>query len=188
MRRLIALLAAPLLFSAAAFAGSDVNVPRFTDVAARAGAEVKLVYGPTQRVTVVEGDVKRGRIEVVDGRRLEISACDGAFCWGSHKLVVEVVTANVEAVEAQSGAAVTASGSFPKQARLSVQANSGGHADVRAIPGETVDVRASSGGSAHVQALSSLNAKASSGGHIRYAGHPAKVDSRSSSGGSIGSE
>lgn len=188
MTRLVALIAAPILLSAAAFAGTDVNVPHFTEVTARAGAEVKLVYGSSQRVSVLEGDLKRGRIEVKDGRRLEISGCDGSFCWGNHKLVIEVVTPQIDVVQAQSGADVTASGPFPKQAHLVVQVHSGGDADVRAIAGETVDVKASSGGDAHVQVLSRLNARASSGSDIRYTGHPANVDSQSNSGGSVSSE
>jgi hypothetical protein len=188
MIRLIALVASPILLSAAALAGTDVSVPHFTDVAARAGAEVKLVYGPAQRVTVLEGDLNRGRIEVKDGHRLEIAGCDGMFCWGNHKLVIEVVTPQIEAVMSQSGAQVTASGTFPKQAHLRVQAHSGGSADTRAIPGETVDAQVSSGGDADVQALSTLNAGANSGGDIRYMGHPAKVNAQSHSGGGISTE
>ena len=188
MTRLICLMAGSILLSAAAFAGTDVTVPHFTDVAARAGAEVKLVYGPVQRVTVLEGDAKRGLIEVKDGHRLEVSGCEGMFCWGMHKLAIEVVTPEIDFVQAQSGAQVTASGTFPKQAHLTAQAHSGGNADVRAIPGETVDAQASSGGGVHVQALSALNARASSGGYIRYSGHPTNVNGQSSSGGSVSSE
>lgn len=188
MTRLVALIVAPILLSAAAFAGTDVSVPHFTDVAARAGAEVKLVYGPSQRVTVLEGDLKRGRIEVKDGHRLEIAGCDGSFCWGSHKLVVEVVTPQIDFVLAQSGAQVTASGEFPKQAHLTVRAYSGGEADARAIPAEAVDAQAGSGGNADVHALSMLKARANSGGQLRYMGRPAQVDSQSNSGGGISSE
>jgi len=188
MIRPIALIAAQILLSAAAFAGTDVSVPHFTELAARAGAEVKLVYGPSQRVTVLKGDPKQGRIEVKDGHRLEIAGCDGAFCWGIHTLVVEVVTPQIESVQAQSGADVTASGTFPKQAHLSVQAHSGGDADVRVIAGETVDAQASSGGSAHVQALSTLNASANSGGDVGYTGHPAHINIQSNSGGDVAAE
>lgn len=188
MIRSTSLFIAALAMGSFAFAGTDVNVPHFTDLAAQAGATVKLIYGPSQRVSVIKGDLKSGRIEVKDGHRLEISGCDGYFCWGSHQLVVEVVTPHVDSVTAHSGADINASGNFPKQPHLSVQAHSGGDVDVRAIPAETVEAQANSGGDAHVNALSSLNAQANSGGDVHYVGHPAHINSQSNSGGDVTSE
>lgn len=187
MIRLPHLFVASLLLSAAAFAGSDVSVPHFTDLRAHSGANVKLVYGPTQRVTVIKGDLSKGHIEVKDGRTLDIAACSG-FCWGDHRLDVEVVTPRVESVGVDSGADVKASGNFPKQPHLSVHASSGGDVDVKAIPAESVDANANSGGDAYVQALSTLNANANSGGDVHYSGHPAHVNSQSNSGGGVSAD
>jgi hypothetical protein len=188
MFRLTAVIAATLLLSAAAFAGTDVPVAHFSDLNANSGANVKLVYGSTQRVTVIKGDLKKGSIEVKDGRTLVVSGCKGFFCMGNHQLDVEVVTPRIDSVDASSGADVHASGNFPKQPHLRVQASSGGDADVRAIPAESVDANASSGGDAHVNVLSTLNANASSGGDVRYTGHPAHINSQSSSGGDVKAE
>jgi hypothetical protein len=184
MIRLTALIAAPLLLCSAALAGTDVAVPQFSSLTAHSGADVKLIYGPNQRVTVVKGDLKKARIEVKDGHTLDIAGCDGWFCW-NNTLHVEVVTPKIEAVVAHSGADVTASGNFPKQPHLSVQAHSGGEADLTAIPADTVDVVAHSGGSAHVKALSTLNAQAHSGGDVTYFGHPVHINSQTNSGGDI---
>ncbi len=188
MKRLIVLLAAPLLLGTAAFAGTDVSVPHFTDINANSGANVKLVYGPNQRVTVIKGDLSKGRIRVKDGGTLEVSGCTGFACWGNHNLTVEVVTPRVESVSASSGADVKASGNFPKQPHLNVHASSGGDVDVRVIPADTVDAHASSGGDAHVQALTTLNGSANSGGDVRYTGKPTHINSQSNSGGDVTSE
>lgn len=185
MIRLSALIAAPLLLCTAALAGTDVAVPSFSSLNAHAGANVKLIYGPQQRVTVVKGDLKKGKIQVEHGNTLDISGCSGLFCWGNHTFEVEVVTPKIEAVEASSGGDVTASGNFPKQPHLTVHANSGGDARLAAIPADTVDVRASSGGSAEVKALSTLNAHANSGGDVNYWGHPAHINSQTNSGGDV---
>lgn len=184
MIRLAALIAAPLLLCSAALAGTDVVVPPFTSLTAHSGADVKLIYGPNQRVTVIKGDLKKGKIQVKDGHTLDIAGCEG-FCWGGNTLHVEVVTSKIEAVVAHSGADVTASGNFPKQPHLSVQAHSGGDANLAAIPADTVDVVAHSGGSADVKALSTLNAQAHSGGDVTYSGHPPHINSQTNSGGDI---
>lgn len=188
MIRLTALLATPFLFTALAFAGTTVSVPHFSDLSVHSGADVKLVYGQTQRVTLIKGDLKKGRIQVNDGHTLEVSGCDGLFCWGSHPMEVEVVTPRVESVTAHSGADVTASGNFPKQPHLNVLAHSGGDVDVRAIPADTVDAQAHSGGDVHVKALTNLNANAHSGGDIHYSGHPAHINSQTHSGGDVTAE
>ncbi len=186
MIRLTALIAAPRLGGAAAVAGTGVAVPPFSGLVAHSGAEVKLIYGPKQRVSVTKGDPKKGRIEVKDGHTLDIAGCNGWFCW-NNTLHVEVVTPKIDAVEAHSGANVTASGNFPKQPHLKVQAHSGGDANLAAIPADTVDVQANSGGSAQVKALSTLNAEANSGGDVTYSGHPAHLNSQTNSGGEVSS-
>lgn len=178
------LILAALLLGGVSFAGTDVAVPPFSSISAHSGANVKLIYGPNQRVTVTKGNLKKGKIEVNDGHTLDIAGCDGWFCW-NNTLHVEVVTPKIEGVVAHSGADVIASGSFPKQPHLNVQAHSGGDVDLAAIPADTVDVEAHSGGSADVKAFSSLNAKAHSGGDVTYAGHPAHINAQSNSGGDI---
>lgn len=185
MIRLTALIATSALLCTAALAGTDVTVPPFSSLNANSGADVKLIYGPKQRVTVIKGDLKKGKIQVTNGHTLEISGCKGWFCWGNHSFDVEVVTPNIDAVAASSGADVTASGNFPKQPHLAAHANSGGDVDLAAIPAQTVDVQANSGGSVRVKALSTLNAQANSGGDVTYSGHPAHINSQTNSGGNV---
>lgn len=184
MIRSTVLIISSLLLCTAAFAGTDITVPPFTGLNVHSGADVKLIYGPTQRVTLIKGDLKKGRIQVKDGKTLDISGCEG-FCWGHHDFEVDVVTPQIEAVVAHSGADVKASGNFPKQPSLNVQAHSGADVDLDAIPADAVNVVAHSGGSAHVKALTTLNAKAHSGGDVTYSGHPAHINSQTNSGGDI---
>ena len=187
MIRFASVTTAVFLFTAAGFAGTDVSVPPFSKVVAHSGADVKLIYGAKERVTVIKGELKDGYIQVKSDGTLEIAGCKG-FCMFHKTLEVEVVAPRIESVVAHSGADVTATGNFPKEPQLSVQAHSGGEVNVTAIPADTVDVQAHSGGDAHVKALSTLNAQAHSGGNVTYSGHPAHINSQSNSGGSVSGE
>lgn len=184
MIRFAPIAAAALLLCSAAQADSDIKVPPFSSIAASAGADVKLSYGPVQRVTLIKGDLKRGRIEVRDGHTLTITGCEG-ICIGNHALKVEVVAPRIESVVAHSGADIEARGNFPKVPMLYVKANSGGDADAEAIPADSVDAEANSGGAVKVKALNSLKARASSGGDVTYTGHPPHIDADTHSGGDI---
>jgi hypothetical protein len=187
MRRLSLFLAAATLMASAAFAGTDVKVPPFSAITATSGVDVTLIYGPSPRVTVIQGDISKARIEVRDGHTLEISGCNG-LCVFHKTLKVEVVAPRIDGVVAHSGADVAARGNFPKVPNLHVTAHSGGDVDAFAIPADTVDVNANSGGDAKVTALVSLNANANSGGDITYRGHPPHANIKTSSGGDINGE
>lgn len=187
MIRFASAAAAILLLTTASFAGTDVPVPPFSKLLAHSGADVKLIYGPKERVTVIRGELKDGYIQVKDGSTLEISGCK-SFCMFHKALVVEVVAPRIESVIAHSGADISATGNFPKEPHLVVQAHSGGDVNVTAIPADTVDVQAHSGGDAHVKVLSTLNAQAHSGGDVTYSGHPAHINSQTNAGGSVSGE
>lgn len=68
---------------------------------------------------------------------------------------------------------------------LEVDASSAGEVDAYALDTEIVRASVSSAGSAKVSASKELTARASSGGSIRYRGSPAKINTDSSSGGSV---
>jgi len=68
---------------------------------------------------------------------------------------------------------------------LEVDASSAGEVDAYALDTEIVRASVSSAGSAKVSASKELIARASSGGSIRYRGSPAKINTDSSSGGSV---
>jgi len=163
-----------------------VKLPPFSAVNVHGGGDVKLIYGPVQRVTVLKGDMKVARV-LVKGNTLELAACDG-MCWGSHELLVEVVTPNIDAMDIHGGGSIRASGNFPKLPHLRAEIHGGGDADFSAIPFETVDAEVHGGGSLRVKALNALNAQVHGGGDVHYVGHPAHIVSQTHGGGSINGE
>ncbi len=68
---------------------------------------------------------------------------------------------------------------------LDVEASSAGDIDAYRLESEDVRARASSAGSIKITATKSLDARASSGGDVRYRGNPLKTNTDSSSGGSV---
>ncbi|MBN8578512.1 MAG: DUF2807 domain-containing protein [Cytophagales bacterium] len=72
-----------------------------------------------------------------------------------------------------------------KARNLIVDASSAGEIDAYSLDSEAVRANASSAGTIKVSASKELQARASSGGSIRYRGSPGKVNTDSSSGGSV---
>jgi len=179
---------AAALFTASlapAFAGTDVRVPPFNAVEAHSGATVELRYGPQQHVTIVRGDLNASSIEVRNNS-LDVEGCKGWLrCIGHHELRVEVVTPNVQSLQAHGGGDIRVIGTFPQQRQLNVQAFGGGDVDARGIPAENVTADAHGGGDVHVHALNSLRASAHGGGDIRYTGNPPHVSSETHGGGDV---
>ena len=68
---------------------------------------------------------------------------------------------------------------------LEAEASSAGDIDAYRLESESVRARANSAGSVKVTATKSLDARASSGGDVRYRGNPMKTNTDSSSGGSV---
>lgn len=177
---------AAVLLTGSALAGTDLKLPPFTGIAIHGGGEVKLFYGPVQKVTVIEADMKVARIEV-KGNTLDLSPCDGT-CWGTHKLKVEIITPNIDRIDVHGGGWLVASGSFPKIAQLNAEIHGGGSANLRAIPVETVNADVHGGGDLHVNVLSTLKAEVHGGGEVTYIGHPPVIKSQTHGGGSIHGE
>jgi len=69
--------------------------------------------------------------------------------------------------------------------RSEISVSSAGDFNGRDLKSNSADVKASSGGSANITVSSEINARASSGGSIRYYGDPEKEHTSSSSGGSV---
>ena len=72
-----------------------------------------------------------------------------------------------------------------KATRISMNASSAGEIDGYDLEADEVEAEASSGGSVKLNAKESLEARAGSGGSIRYRGNPDRLNSNSSSGGSV---
>jgi len=72
-----------------------------------------------------------------------------------------------------------------KTSVLAAEASSAGDIDAYRLESESVRARANSAGSVKVTATKSLDARASSGGDVRYRGNPMKTNTDSSSGGTV---
>lgn len=118
------------------------------------------------------GIFSEGIIRVDD---LEISVSSAA------DIEVEVDVKDLETSASSSGD-LELSG---KADRLEVDVSSAGGVDAYDLEAMIVRVRASSAGGAKVVAKKEINARASSGGSIRYRGNPARSQTDSSSGGSV---
>ncbi|NJN41406.1 MAG: DUF2807 domain-containing protein [Flammeovirgaceae bacterium] len=72
-----------------------------------------------------------------------------------------------------------------KTGYLNADASSAGEIDAYNLEADRVDAEASSAGDIRVNAKNEIEARASSGGSIRYRGNPSKTNTNSSSGGSV---
>lgn len=186
MIRSVALAAAALLLSSAAFAGTDLTFPTFTGIAVHGGGHVVLRHGNVQRVTVIKGDLSKINLHIT-GNVLEISPCK-TWCWGMSQLDVEIVSPKIDSLDIHGGGELQAVGEFPRQPVLNVDVHGGGDLDSRAIPADTVNADVHGGGDARVKALAAINAEVHGGGSVSFAGNPARVSSQTHGGGSISKE
>lgn len=96
---------------------------------------------------------------------------------------VEVsVEAESLTVDASSAGNVVLEG---KAKKTSIEASSAGDIDAYGLESESVNASTSSAGSIKLAVTKELDARASSGGSIRYRGNPSKTNTDSSSGGSV---
>ncbi|MBP9925681.1 MAG: DUF2807 domain-containing protein [Cyclobacteriaceae bacterium] len=93
-----------------------------------------------------------------------------------------VIEAGFTSVDASSAGDIVLEG---KSKQLEIEVSSAGEIDAYGLECESVRAEASSAGSAKVSVSKDLMAHASSGGSIRYRGSPAKINTDSSSGGSV---
>lgn len=134
-----------------------VTMPELESLEASSGSDIRLMDNFT-------------------GSRLTVDASSAAGIAGS------VDYENIR-VSASSGGSVKLNG---KAATCKASASSGGSVNMSEMRSVKADVSASSGGSVGIYATESITGKASSGGHIRYAGNPRNMDIRTSSGGTVG--
>ncbi len=112
---------------------------------------------------------------VLKGSRLTITAASAA------SVELQIDSDNVS-VDVASAGDITLEG---KAKSLSIEASSAGSVDAYNLECETVEASVSSAGSAKVNVTKSLDARASSGGSVRYRGNPTNTNTDSSSGGSV---
>ena len=163
---------------------------------------------PSNVVTEISGSylkvhMKDGRYRSVDAKvyvtyvsldKLSASSAGSIFSEGTIKTrsmdisassagSVEIsIDANSVEVSSSSAGDVELKG---RATRISLDASSAGEIDAYDLEADEVNAQASSAGSVKIYAKESLEARASSGGSIRYRGNPDRSDTNSSSGGSV---
>ncbi|HEY0744256.1 MAG TPA: head GIN domain-containing protein [Chryseosolibacter sp.] len=113
--------------------------------------------------------------ETIKGNDMEINASSA----GTIEVVVEA--GRLEA-SASSAGDVEIKG---KARNVIVDASSAGEVDAYDLEADDAEIEASSAGAVKISVKSGLDARASSGGSIRYRGNPDKSNTTSSSGGSV---
>ena len=139
-------------------------------------AKVKL-YHSNLNTIVANAGAKINSTEVITKDAFNVDASSGS------KINVAVDCSSLE-VECSSGAGITISGKATSQ---QVEASSGGSYKATDLITDTTNIEVSSGASAKVHATKNLNAEASTGGSVKYAGNPAnkEIEENFYSGGSV---
>ena len=186
IRTLLPALALAAAAPSAALAEQVISVPPFQKIELHGGGEAILRHGDRQRVVVIRGDTSIAEIRVTRDGILKLSPCDDEkdWCWGNHKLEVEVTTPSIAAISVHGGGDLKAESGFPKQRTLALSVHGGGDADVRALPADDVSADVHGGGDAYLRAERTLTADVHGGGDVHYWGHP-QVNSSTHGGGSV---
>lgn len=167
-----------LAVAAPSAAQEVVPLPHFDGVELRGGGEVKLTYGPVQKVTIQSGSSEFTRIRVIDRPtgRLVIDACNER-CPRHYDLKIEIQTPDIDAVSVHGGGAITASAGFPRQKNVAVAVHGGGIVDLRSVAVGDVAAAVHGGGKLMIRADGNLAASVNGGGLINYWGDPRVVTS-----------
>lgn len=184
IRRILPLIAL-LATAVPATAQEVVSVPRFDGIQLRGGGEVKLTYGPVQKVTIQSGSSEFTRIRLSSRQpdTLVIDACNER-CPRHYDLKIEIQTPDIEALAVHGGGAITASAGFPRQEKVAVAVHGGGMVDTRAVAVEQVAAAVHGGGRLMVRAEDNLAASVNGGGLINYWGNP-RVETAINGGGVV---
>lgn len=156
------------------------------------------VSGGRLKIHLDEGRHRNHRVKVyvtfVDLSALIASSASGIFSEGtikSDELYIKVSSAadiEVDVNVKELSASASSSGDMElsgKTIDLEVDVSSAGSVDAYDMDADNVRARANSAGGIKVNAAKEINARASSGGSIRYRGKPTRSQTDSSSGGSV---
>jgi hypothetical protein len=138
-------------------------------------AEVIIYYSQNINKIECSAGSKLNTEETISSDRISIDVSSGANC--SLDLKSKEVYADVS-----SGGKITLKG---ETISLKADASSGGFCTAVYLNAENVTASASSGGGITTTALKSINAETSSGGSVKYAGNPEKVEIDTKLSGSI---
>jgi hypothetical protein len=175
--------AALFLAPVAAFAGTDVPIEHFGQIALHGGGHVTVKHGAKQRVTLIKGSTQYTRFSIGNGDHLFIYACNDN-CPQHYDLEIEIVTPVLNSASIQGGGEIDATGTFPSQAGFAAAIDGGGDIDVHAISAGSVQAAVNGGGRIFVTATGKLVGAVSGGGEIVYNGNP-NVTKAINGGGSV---
>ena len=170
LKSLIAIAVTGICFSVPAAAETVVSLPRFEGISLQGGGRVILRHGSQQKVTIVQGDSDITRLSV-DRQSLKIDACEDR-CPAGYRLVLEVVSPDIEAIAVRGGGTVEAEGRFPGRKALALSVQGGGAIDTEVVDTQRVAASVQGGGTIRTKASSSLAASVNGGGTITYLGDP----------------
>lgn len=156
------------------------------------------VSGSSLRIHMESGNYRKTNVKVyvtyVKLDKISASSASNVFSEGTIKassMDISVSSAATVELSLDAGevtAGVSSAGDIVLEGKaksLEVEASSAGDVDAYRLECENVRARASSAGSAKVTATRELDARATSGGDVRYRGNPLKTNTDSSSGGSV---
>ncbi|HEY5692220.1 MAG TPA: head GIN domain-containing protein [Cyclobacteriaceae bacterium] len=156
------------------------------------------VSGSYLKIHMENGNYRKTNVKVyvtyVDLEKLYASSASNVFSEGPIKaLTMDISVSSAATVEisldaSEVSADVSSAGDIVLEGKcrsLEVEASSAGDIDAYRLESENVRARASSAGSIKLTATKELDARASSGGDVRYRGNPIKTNTDSSSGGSV---
>ncbi len=156
------------------------------------------VSGSYLRIHMESGSYRKTNVKVfvtyVKLDKIYASSASNVFSEGSintSSMDISVSSAATVEISLDAGnvsADVSSAGDIVLEGKcrsLEVEASSAGDIDAYRLESENVRARASSAGSIKLTATKELDARASSGGDIRYRGNPMKTNTDSSSGGSV---
>ena len=162
---------AMVLFGADASAqGRVIQLPPFRSVEVPEGGHGVIRYGPTQRVTLVRGNLDHTKMRVTSDGVLLIGNCRHG-CRG-YRSDVEIEMPSITRLLMSNGGWIRISGSFPRQDEIVVEVDNGGTIDTRSMVADKITASVDQGGRILTVPGTSLNARVSHGGVITYWGNP----------------
>ncbi len=152
------------------FATRNYALDGFTAIQANGGFQVTLSGGDAFKVTVTADDNLLDVIDVrKDGSALVIGLKPGSI--RSNKLEAAVTLPVLEAVRLDGGSGLSVSGNAPRAGTLTINANGGARADLRAVAADRVSIILNGGAQATVNAKR-LDYDLNGGAQLRYTGNP----------------
>ena len=168
MRAALSLIA--LALAAPASAATVVPVDRFDAIALVGGGEVRIRHGAVQKVTLLSGNLQVSSVAIENDRSLVIRACRRSC--RDYRLIVEIVTPQVDAVAITGGGNVVTETGFPAARHLAASITGGGTLDLDSVPAAHVAASIQGGGLIRTDAIANLAVSIHGGGNVTYLRNP----------------